>query len=101
MKIILTAISFLVSFTVSSQSYKWVENELNAKYKVYITQNRSEATILGYKVYSYQEVLKPGLIYFAPVYFNKATPIYKVNSSDKADIIIYWVHSKEEAKWVQ
>ena len=46
-------------------------------------------------------LLKPGLIYFAPIYFTMATPVYKVNSADKADIIIYWVDSKEKAKWIK
>lgn len=101
MKKILTTISCFISLSILSQSYKWVQNEVTAKYRVYITSNKSEATVLGYKVSSYTEVLKPGLIYFAPAYFNKATPIYKVNSASKADIIIYWVDSKEKAKWLQ
>jgi len=100
MKKVLVTISCFISLSVLSQSYKWVQNEVTAKYKVFITSKQSEATILGYKVNSYTEVLKPGLIYFAPAYFNKATPVYKVNNASEADIIIYWVDSKEKAKWL-
>jgi hypothetical protein len=99
-KIIITVFSLLTinSFT---QCYKLVQNEVTAKYRIYITKNKSEANILGYQVSSYVEVLKPGLIYFAPIYFNKATPVYKVNSVDKADLIIFWVSKKEDAQWIK
>jgi hypothetical protein len=100
MKKILLTLSCFISLNAISQSYKIVQNEVTAKYRIYITKNKDEATILGYKVNSYTEVLKPGLIYFAPIYFTMATPVYKVNSADKADIIIYWVDSKEKAKWL-
>jgi hypothetical protein len=99
-KIIITVFSLLTinSFT---QCYKLVQNEVTAKYRVYFTKNKSEANILGYQVSSYAEILKPGLIYLAPMYFNKATPVYKVNSVDKADLIIFWVGKKEDAKWIK
>ena len=101
MKKILLTLSCFISLNAISQSYKIVQNEVTAKYRIYITKNKSEANILGYQVSSYAEVLKPGLIYFAPMYFNKATPVYKVNSVDKADLVIFWVSKKEDAKWIK
>lgn len=71
-----------------------------AKYKVYFTTNKNEATILGYKVNSYTECVKPGLIYLAPIQFTMATPIHKVKTKEEADIVIYWVDNKDKAKWL-
>lgn len=85
--------------TMFSQCYKKIENEVQAKYRVYITKNKAEATVLGYQVNSPTEVLKPGLICFAPIYYKAATPVFIVNSASKADIIIYWVDSKDKAMW--
>ena len=85
--------------TMFSQCYKKVENEVTAKYRVYITKNISQATILGYQVNTPGEVLKPGLVYFAPLYYKAATPVFIVNDPKKADIIIYWVDSKDKAMW--
>jgi hypothetical protein len=101
MKKILLTLSCFISLNAISQSYKIVQNEVAAKYRIYITKNIKEANVLGYQVDSHTKVLKPGLIYFAPIYFTMATPVYKVNSADKADIIIYWVDSKEKAKWIK
>jgi hypothetical protein len=92
MKKILLTLSCFISLNAISQSYKIVQNKVAAKYRIYITKNIKEANVLGYQVDSHTKVLKPGLIYFA---------VYKVNSADKADIIIYWVDSKEKAKWIK
>jgi hypothetical protein len=101
MKKILLTLSCFISLNAIPQSYKIVQNEVTAKYRIYITKHKKEANVLGYQVDSYTKVLKPGLIYFAPIYFTMATPVYKVNSVEKADIIIYWVEKKEDVKWIK
>ena len=101
MKNLILAIGLSLSFNGNSQCYKIINNPVMAKYKVYFTTNKSEATILGYKVNSYTECIKPGLIYLAPIQFTMATPIHKVKTKEEADIVIYWVDSRNEAKWVQ
>lgn len=100
MKNLILAIGLSLSFNGNSQCYKIINNPVMAKYKVYFTTNKSEATILGYKVNSYTECVKPGLIYLAPIQFTMATPIHKVKTKEEADIVIYWVKTKDEAKWL-
>jgi hypothetical protein len=58
MKKIILSLSCFISLNAISQSYKIVQNEVTAKYRIYITKNKSEANILGYQVSSYVEVLK-------------------------------------------
>lgn len=101
MKKILFTISTLLTLNSFTQCYKIVQNEVTAKYRVYFTKDKSEANILGFKVNSYTEITKPGVIYLAPIYFNKAIPIYEVKSKEKADLIIFWVDKKGDAKWIQ
>ena len=65
-KLIILPLVFAAT-TMFSQCYKKIENEVQAKYRVYITKNKQEATVLGFQVNSPGEVLKPGLVYFAPL----------------------------------
>lgn len=101
MKKLMLTFGLFISFSGNSQCYKIINNPVMAKYKVYFTTNKSEATILGYKVSSYTECTKPGLIYLAPVQFTMATTVHEVKTKEEADLIIYWVDSKDEAKWIQ
>jgi len=99
MKQTLVILFTLLTNLTFAQCYKKVNSEYQAKYKIFITTDESQANVFGYEVVSYAECLSPGLIYFAPIYLSFATPVYEVKNVKDADLIIYWVDSKEKAKW--
>jgi hypothetical protein len=98
-KLILTAASFLQLQYSTAQVWRPMQNQYQARYVVYITKDSTQADIIAYQVDLEYQVLRPGLVYLAPVWYRRGTPIYITNDSTKADIVLYWTKSKSKARW--
>ena len=99
MKIILIIIISILSLTSSAQTVKWIKNPVVADHQVFVTKNIKEAHLVVFKVDSPDRCLKAGLWYEVknPQLFKSATTLYKVNSADKADLIIYYTNNPKLA----
>jgi len=89
--------------TISAQSVKFIKNQYQAKYRVYITNNSKEATQWIYKVSGPTEIRKPGEWYIIKnqQLFRDAVSLFKVDKKDEADIIVYYVLTRDSAKIIQ
>lgn len=97
--VLLTAITMAPLHQVVAQVWKPVSNLYQAKYVVYITNNREEADIIGYQVDVEYKASKAGYIYLAPIWYSKGTPIYFTKDSTAADLKLYWTKDQSEVLW--
>jgi hypothetical protein len=91
---------FIVTiFNVNAQIVKFIKNPLTAKYRVFITNQPSQATLFVYKTKKYGEAIGAGLWYIVdnPVLFNNAMTLYEVKRKEEADLIVYYTNKKSEA----
>lgn len=90
-------------FTSSAQSVKFIKNQYQAKYRVFITNNPKEATQWIYKVPGPTDIRKPGEWYIVKnqQLFRDAVSLFKVDKKDEADIIVYYVSMRDSAKIIQ
>ena len=79
---------------------KFIKNEYQAKYRVYITNTPKEANQWIYRVQGPADIRKPGEWYIIknPQLFKEAITMYKVDKKNDADIIVYFVSTKDSAK---
>jgi hypothetical protein len=91
------------SFTASAQMVKFIKNQYQAKYRVFITDNMKEANQWIYKVSGPTDIRKPGEWYVVknPQLFKQAVNLHKVDKKDDADIIVYYVSTRDSAKIFQ
>lgn len=84
----------------SAQMVKFINNQYQAKYRVFFTKNPKEANQWIYKVPGPTDIRKPGEWYIVknPQLFKQAITLYKVNKIDDADIIVYYVSKRDSAK---
>ena len=101
MKKLILTLALELSSMASAQCYKIVNNTVTAKYKVYFTTKQSEANVYGFKADNPFDCTKPGVIFLAPVYMTNATPVHQVKSASEADLIIFWVSDRKEAKFLR
>ena len=99
MKNILLILISTLSINLNAQIVKWIKNPVIAKQQVFVTKNIKEAHLVVFKVDSPDRCLKAGLWYEVknPQLFKSATTLYKVNSVDKADLIIYYTNNPKLA----
>ena len=93
---------FLFSIFISNangQIVKFIKNPLTAKYRVYVTQQPSEATIFVFKTKKYNEAIGAGVWYIVdnPILFKNAMTLYEVKHKEEADLIVYYTKKKSEA----
>jgi hypothetical protein len=103
-KIKLSMIMILVlHFSSSAQMVKFIKNQYQAKHRVFITDNPKEANQWIYKVPGPTDIRKPGEWYVVknPQLFKQAVNLFKVDKKDDADIIVYYVSTRDSAKIVQ
>ena len=99
-KKLLPFFSFIVTiFNVNAQIVKFIKNPLTAKYRVFITNQPSQATLFVYKTKKYEEAIGAGLWYIVdnPVLFKNAMTLYEVKRKEEADLIVYYTNKKSEA----
>jgi len=105
LKAIYLSFIFLVvfSFTASAQMVKFIKNQYQAKYRVFITDKPKEANQWIYKVTGPTDIRKPGEWYVVknPQFFKQAVNLFKVDKKDDADIIFYYVSTRDSAKIFQ
>jgi len=103
-KIKLSMIMILVlHFSSSAQMVKFIKNQYQAKHRVFITDNPKEANQWIYKVPGPTDIRKPGEWYVVknPQLFKQAVNLFKVDKKDDADIIVYYVSTRDSANIVQ
>lgn len=83
----------------SAQWVKFIQNPLQAKYRVYETRQRLEATHWVYRVSKPEDVRKGGEWYVVanPQLFSKAMTLFRVARKEEADIIVYYVSTRDSA----
>ena len=84
---------------VNGQVVKFIKNPLTAKYRVYVTQQPSEATLFVYKTKKYEEAIGAGLWYIVhnPMLFKNAMLLFEVKHKEEADWIVFYTKKKSEA----
>jgi hypothetical protein len=89
--------------TISAQSVKFIKNPYQAKFRVFISNNPKEATQWIYKVTGPTDIRKPGEWYIVKnqQLFRDAVSLFKVDKKDEADIIVYYVSTRDSAKIIQ
>ena len=97
--LLISAFIFLAILDSSAQIVKFIKNPLNAKYRVYITNNPKEATLFVFKVDRPEKAIANGLWYIVenPILFNNATNLFQVNSINEADLIVYYTKDRKKA----
>lgn len=100
--IILFILLFSTHFSTSAQIVKFIKNPVEAKYRIWITDKKQEATHLVYKVKNPTEIRKGGEWYIVtnPQLFKNAMTLFEVKKKEEADIIVYWVSSRDSARIV-
>jgi len=102
LKAIYLSFIFLVefSFTSSAQMVKFIRNEYQAKYRVFITNKPKEANQWIFRVPNPTDIRKPGEWYIVknPQLFKQAVNLFRVDKKDDADIIVYYVSKRDSAK---
>jgi hypothetical protein len=94
---------WVLHFSTTAQSVKFIKNQYQAKYRVFITNNPSEANQWIYRVSGPTDIRKPGEWYVVknPQVFKDAVNLFKVDKKDDADIIVYYVSTRDSAKIIQ
>lgn len=98
-KAILIFLFFIFISNVNGQIVKFIKNPLTAKYRVYVSQQPSEATLFVFKTKKYDEAIGAGLWYIVdnPISFKNAMTLYVVKHKEEADLIVYYTKKKSEA----
>ena len=99
-KIVFLTLLLWVSYTnTSAQIVKFIKNEYQAKYKVYISNQPKEATHWIYRVKLPSDIRKGGHWYVVtnPQLFSNAMTLYKVEKIEEADFIVYYVSNSDSA----
>lgn len=104
-KIIYLVLIFILEFSIksSAQMVKFINNPYQAKYRVYITTKSKEANQWIYRVKGPTDIRKPGEWYIVknPLIFKQAITLYKVDKKENADMIVFYVSTKDSAKIIQ
>ena len=89
----------LFSFSGNAQMVKFIKNPLQAKYRVFITNSPKGATHWIYRVAGPTDIRKPGEWYIVPnpQLFKNAMTLFEVKDRDEADLIVYYVSSRDSA----
>lgn len=97
----LITVFLIILFNASSnaQIVKFIKNPINVKYKVYISKNPDEATLFVFKVNKPELAISNGLWYIVenPLLFKNAVTLFKVNSIDDADLVVYYTNDRNKA----
>lgn len=91
---------FIFLFNVgNAQIVKFIKNSINVKYKVYITIIPEEASLFVFKVNKPELAISNGLWYIVenPMLFKNAVTLFKVNSIDEADLVVYYTNDRNKA----
>lgn len=98
-KLLLFFFFIVTIFNVNAQIVKFIKNPLTAKYRVFITNQPSQATLFVYKTKKYEEAIGVGLWYIVenPILFKNAMTLFEVNRREEADLIVYYTNIKSEA----
>lgn len=102
-KLLGTIIMFLCTyFNTNAQIVKFIKNPVEAKYRVWITEKKKDATHFVYKVKNPTEIRKGGEWYIVtnPQLFKNAMTLFEVKKKEEADIIVYWVTNRDSARVV-
>jgi len=97
--ILVFAVAFFTQKKGQSQIVKFIKNAVAAKYRVYITQNKREATHLIFRVSSPSEIRKAGHWYVVsnPILFKNSITLYEVKKKSNADIVVFYVSNPDSA----
>lgn len=104
MKPFIKCILLIIAYTFTiqrgnSQIVKFIKNEVTAKYRVFITNDKNEATHIIYKVANPSDIRKPGDWYVVtnPMLFKNAVTLFEVKKKDDADFIVYYITNRDSA----
>jgi len=92
----------ILLFSLSSakaQYVKYINNPYQAKYRIYITTKPSEADQWIFRVKNPTDIRKAAEWYIVenPQLFKEATTLFKVEKKNEADIVIYYVNTRDSA----
>ena len=93
---------FGIHFNLKAQIVKFIKNPVEAKYRVWITDKKKDATHFVYRVKNPTDIRKGGEWYIVtnPQLFKKAMTLFEVKKKEEADIIVYWVSNRDSARIV-
>ena len=100
MSIFVFAITLALPGIAAAQWVKFIANPYQAKYRVYETRKREEATHWIYRVSRPQDIRKPGDWYVVenPQLFRQSVTLYRVRRKDEADMVVYYVSTSDSAR---
>ncbi len=103
LRILLMILCGLYFNTSSAQSVKFIKNPYQAKFRVFISNNPKQANQWIYKVTGPTDIRKPGEWYIVKnqQLFRDAVSLFKVDKKEEADIIVYYVSTRDSAKIFQ
>ena len=92
----------LFSVSGNAQMVKFIKNPLQAKYRVFISNSSNGATHWIYRVAGPTDIRKPGEWYIVPnpQLFKNAMTLFEVKNRDEADLIVYYVSTRDSARVV-
>lgn len=84
---------------VSAQWVKFIRNPVQAKYRVFETRRREDATHWIYRAARPEDIRKPGEWWVVPnpQLFPKAVTLYRVDRREDADMVVYYVSTRDSA----
>lgn len=85
--------------STKAQYIKFINNPYQAKYRVFITNKPNEADQWVFRVKNPTDIRKAAEWYIVenPQLFKEATTLYKVDKKTEADIIVYYVKTRDSA----
>ena len=97
---VFTCLFIVLSFKASTQMVKFIKNPVTANYRVFLTSKPAEATHLIYRVAGPTDIRKPGEWYIVtnPQLFKNAMTLFEVKDKKEADLIVFYVSSRDSAK---
>ena len=100
MKRIFKIIILLLIVTTSKAQYvKYIKNQYQAKYRVFITNKPKDADQWIFRVKNPTDIRKAAEWYIVEniQLFKEAMTLYKVDKKEDADLIVYYVSTRDSA----
>ena len=85
--------------SAKAQYVKYINNPYQAKYRVFITNKPNEADQWIFRVKNPTDIRKAAEWYIVenPQLFKEAITLYKVDKKNEADIVVYYVKTRDSA----
>jgi len=98
-RILKIMILMLFVSSAKGQYVKYIKNPYQAKYRVFITNKPNEADQWIFRVKNPTDIRKAAEWYIVenPQLFKEAITLYKVDEKNEADIVVYYVNTRDSA----